>query len=1710
MNSLNLRVSTTKTTENVIKNAETRKHIVVLPEPINISNDILKKFLEADTIAKQIYVVKEISLSRESTSDDKLEFLIQIYFNSPLKHPVRSQCYKLIKDHSNKEEMTLKLDSFIYNKIADHDNCETLPCEYINFCVTSLSGGFEDFRNLRNVLEKHAVRFLNLIHHSLHKYLKSIQSINSPSAKNELYLFVHNSIRVMLLCFQEFLEHLRNLSIIKIIYTIRTTNIDMFSDVYIPMDIKANIGILLSYISQAVQKYDNWLDEIINYKPLYSEEYTNNCFQLCTSVGILNTLKSVNLEKKFNKIYEIVEKIILIANKYSSESCMILTGTRCLVQFSKTLQNFSLGWKLNEITLCCQSLFNYSFSYFDHNLENIRHMTKDLLRNVLNISAKYELNELVNKIYMFIIQDDVSLSVKCILISNLAKVFGTRQIVEEKYKNILDDFFTTENFERDSKVANCFESLIQKSYFEMDLPKWKSIYINFLIKAINTVNEDHKNIYQSLLEKSIKLAPDLAECLLKDDLGDLELNIKLSVLCTVRKNGIKSDCFNALLQNIPDLKETFLLSSDDTIISALRLIAESHKSTEELTEIECDSLLICLRYHSNSQNPEKRQKLLGLSAKILTRFDINLKKVIKMGRHEKEFRNLHYYFKFLRNLLDFLCQNLFEGSNFSRRLVSLEILKITLIIIQNTDLKLNNFLPENTLNLVFSCLSDSYEHIKVLALDILKIFVDMKYGRFIGHQTLLTDLLVSIKPTDSVTATYYLEFYCYLYTIEEFVKFFDIEQNLIFPLYEPVKFCALKMVLNILQSGIIIGKKSILLAVISNPFYGCLLTIRQILSRLDFDELCKEDIWRVFINDVIIVNKQASNIVAPIVNSSSPEGYFPHDFNEFSKICNEEYTTGTINKINSFNRFNICTVIDIPKPNPQMVLVCAWRTVKEVSLILGDLSLRSTIKKKNDNSVNYLLAHDQILEIGDHFKLLLSETKHRGAFEQAYVGFTKLCSKLWRTDQEELNELPMQWIDELIDIISKDEKINEKICATRRSAGIPFMVQALITSELQVGTTKALKKCMKFLFEICYNKSYSPESKTHSLNILRALFRCTELNEVCNEYIADGIICAIQGYDGNTWSERNSSTLLFAALTVRIFGVQRTKGADNLSIRNKMTGRIFFLRYPKLYDYFLTELKEAKIKIENNEKSNKLHPLLLILSRLYPSALEGTECHFKISMFISLISPCSASRELQTRVLIAKAVAAFVSIDFVEEQIYTILSTLKTKLTEEKGLNSNYFQGLLLQILYIIKPLKQLQSNLISDIIEDLLTYQSLLSLNPVVMRTVFQILLEILKNKVTIPLHLIEQLSIMKRSPTYLNPKYSEYYPIFRKTFCIFNLQIEFLNNKKLYAESFWETQLYAINRKNIFLLSFEETETYLNIILMILFKNTERFGDLISEYECHDSEIDFVTTLPDEFLKESALYFKSSLPLGLTIQEFLEKNENFHVNTVMKTFAILSHLNILKEYDIKQIIGYNKLYPVDLQNSIAIVMNSFLENNKTSIRTNQFDIMQYVKSISQPWNNYSLRLTSSLILKHLFNVFVDNIKLKDETFVSEFSSVVLCLLMDDDIDIRENISKLVLEFCPEYSSKYQNIISTFAQKIFIERLSELLIKFNGYDINLVRRIFCHIIVILTGESETQCENENNDLEVFDKNEINIFAEPQKVVLDLTNIFFENYREPL
>jgi len=188
----------------------------------------------------------------------------------------------------------------------------------------------------------------------------------------------------------------------------------------------------------------------------------------------------------------------------------------------------------------------------------------------------------------------------------------------------------------------------------------------------------------------------------------------------------------------------------------------------------------------------------------------------------------------------------------------------------------------------------------------------------------------------------------------------------------------------------------------------------------------------------------------------------------------------------------------------------------------------------------------------------------------------------------------------------------ENAQVTRRSAGLPFYLQSLVSTEPEVNGRNSFVLLMDSLTELCHNRltEHDINKTVISLNVLRAFFKDAKMCEEVFPYIATGVKIALDGFGSSLWPIRNSCTLLFSALMQRIFGVKKVK----------MTGREFFSRYPQLYPHLVEKTKSMSCSTTNDGALHpSVFPILLLLSHLYPSTMEGTDSLMKLDVFMSAI-----------------------------------------------------------------------------------------------------------------------------------------------------------------------------------------------------------------------------------------------------------------------------------------------------------------------------------------------------------------------------------------------------------------------------------------------------------------------------------------------------------
>lgn len=1147
--------------------------------------------------------------------------------------------------------------------------------------ITCLNESSQNFRPAIKAMEQQSDLIVRLITNLIHAYYSQLKNGLSPSEKNFVCFRLHCTLQAAIFCFKKYLKG-KEPGNYKPLDLETDQNLDLLcmscnkfldnSD--IPMDTKNNCALLIVMHSKLRHNVDymSWIGPKNNPEGRLSIVFgiINNIDTSSSSFQSLENFKKdqskLKLEITLRSVYNVLEQMF----NTSLEPLLMLSMSRSCMQLTKKLASLKVPEIASEFDFITIKILSIAFLNLEHHMDSVRHLSKETMRNVAEISVNSGDDFLIKEIFFKISISKSDLNLNSIIVSSILPVISASRILE-RFK----DFNTTilhiveysSDFNIDEKShVDCYIALATKNLDETSFEPWFQKFVQPVIDFIRQtkIGTDTRIIYENLIVQLIKKEKKVLDEILRNR-HKFDIRFILLCLSVSKKNGrfdkelSTSDLWKGVV-TFDEIKNAMIDEDDNVRTSALMLIIETRKTVEGFSEQEIDCFMYFLKYNINVQSPSMRQSILGMIKNLFVRIQSVLQAHIKKEEKEK----VSFYFQFLVQLQELCLDNLFESANFTRRTLSLRILFYIMEAVEKFFVNEGSEIwNQKKFDVLLNVMNDSYEANKEMAIEIMKFIPETTIRDFTSiNLQQLEKMVTSIKPPESLTASYMMELV---------VKFtlnlddFEGEKSE----FSTRTLCLLTWCEKLLVDGLNVAEKSLIVASRTNPLYGLVLSIRHLIMKSDLKSVGSCQLWRDFFKRLLEICKRLTKVVAPVVNNSSPEGILPNEeIEELDEIVKDEWSA------------------IMRSTTPQVILLCSWRTIKEVSLLLGEICLKAPLIHDGVG----LLDVSQILSIGDHFLELLSKTKHRGAFEQCFFGFSQLCLRLWVCHEPELHRLPSQMLHEMIVSISGIEKENNELltmknlCATRRSAGLPFMIQALITSELKVSTNKNFHFVMKNLIQFCQHGKYL-ETRTHSLNILRSLFRCSDLNEAIGEYISEGIKCAILGYGAESWIERNSSTLLFSSLMVRIFGVQRTKDSDQLNIKNKMTGRIFFFRYPELYDFFMEQFNEAVDYVNAVKMNTKLHPLLLLLIRLYPSAKDGTESKLELSSFIPVVSLCSACVEMQTRILCAKFIASVLS----PELVFTRIKETIKFLNEVHESPANIVHGVLLQILYLVKSVQK-------------------------------------------------------------------------------------------------------------------------------------------------------------------------------------------------------------------------------------------------------------------------------------------------------------------------------------------------------------------------------------------------------------------------------------
>ncbi|XP_045627576.1 thyroid adenoma-associated protein [Ursus americanus] len=1036
----------------------------------------------------------------------------------------------------------------------------------------------------------------------------------------------------------------------------------------------------------------------------------------------------------------------------------------------------SLKDNLNGNSSIVRRLLEYVYTHWEHPLDALRHQTKIIFRNILqmhrlakgksdseapglaadrficdlaesllrlewHVKGKYAcLGCLVDYIGIGHI-----LALAKTIPSQILEVMGDQSLVPYA-SDLLETMFRNHKSHLKSQAVD-----------STWIDEWHETWVSPLLFILCEGNLDQKSyVIDYYLPKLLNCSPESLSYMVKilQTSADAKtgsynsrgaLGALMACLRTARAHGHLQSATDAWrnLVSSARIKQGLIHQHCQVRIDTLGLLCESNRSTEVVSMEEMQWIQFFITYNLNNQSPGVRQQICSLLKKLFCRIQESSQVLYKLeqsrAKHEPQNEltkqhpsvSLQQYKNFMSSLCSRLFEALFPGSSYPTRFSALTILGAIAEVFPipegqvQTVYQLSHDIDVGRFQTLMECFTSTFEEVKILAFDLLmKLpktvvqFQDSEKLRGLFEAAL--ELSSSTKPYDCVTASYLLNFLIWQDALPSSLSAYlktqqaacgDGDKSAI--VVERNTLMVIQCLLGNLEEEVAQAENSLLQAAASFPLYGRVHCITGALQRLSLNNLRLVSEWRPVVEKLLLMSYRLSAVVSPVIQSSSPEGLIPMDTDSESasrlqtilseiqpRDTNDYFTQAKILKTrDSFDLEDLNASV----PNigasaemkgkerktcdvtAQMVLVCCWRSMKEVALLLGTLCQLLPMQSVPESS-NGLLTVEQVKEIGDYFKQHLLQSRHRGAFELAYTGFVKLTEILNRCPNVSLQKLPEQWLWNVLEEVKCSDP-SSKLCATRRSAGIPFYIQALLASEPKKGKMDLLKITMKELITLAgpTDDSKSTVPQVHALNILRALFRDTRLGENIIPYVADGAKAAILGFTSPVWAVRNSSTLLFSTLITRIFGVKR--GKDELSKKNRMTGSEFFSRFPELYPFLLQQLEAVASTVDSDTGELNRHPsmflLLLVLGRLYPSPMDGTNSALSMAPFIPFIMRCGRSPVYRSREMAARALVPFVMVDEIPTTIRTLLAKLPN--CTDQCFRQNHIHGTLLQVFHLLQ-----------------------------------------------------------------------------------------------------------------------------------------------------------------------------------------------------------------------------------------------------------------------------------------------------------------------------------------------------------------------------------------------------------------------------------------
>ena len=320
------------------------------------------------------------------------------------------------------------------------------------------------------------------------------------------------------------------------------------------------------------------------------------------------------------------------------------------------------------------------------------------------------------------------------------------------------------------------------------------------------------------------------------------------------------------------------------------------------------------------------------------------------------------------------------------------------------------------------------------------------------------------------------------------------------------------------------------------------------------------------------------------------------------------------------------------------------------------------LTKETCNALAAVVSHNDAVasapcldEAGGLLMCTLVSIKHSGAAFGSHRALQRISEYCIKHKDPLIRQLPAKWMTQLVDEI-RGIRCTTRNSSLRRSTGYALGLLAIMRSEVSSrvsprplcrhvlsvllelslppkGQLSAILHSLglknlevfSFLFKGTYNEKvdaghHRVTARVHALNVLRAVFLDAPLSVEVFPCAGDAIASAILGFVDSDWAIRNSATMVFSSVLLRVVDADKNATNSGETSRKAMSLMELHRSYPKLLSFLRVFLDGAeRLQGHRPQSLPPTFPIFLLFSRVQPVGFSGSEVATLLEPFWELL-----------------------------------------------------------------------------------------------------------------------------------------------------------------------------------------------------------------------------------------------------------------------------------------------------------------------------------------------------------------------------------------------------------------------------------------------------------------------------------------------------------